>query len=126
VIAVKSITQINDETLSEFKIMKDLNHGNIVPLYHYFQDKSKLSSLVFCILEICESDMQKYLENKIEEKIELDQIKAWCYQLLLGLEHLHSRQIIHRDLKPGEDMLFHFKLILQVTIKFFKNKLFYV
>ena len=30
------------------------------------------------------------------------QVRQWMYQILQGLEHMHSNGYFHRDMKPGE------------------------
>ena len=94
--------------ISECKIMKQLNHPFIVPLYFAFQTPKYL----YLILELCPNgDLLGLLEKKgpLEENI----ARFYLAEVLLALEYLHESDIIYRDLKPANvliDVDYHAKL----------------
>lgn len=94
--------------ISECKIMKQLNHPFIVPLYYAFQTPKYL----YLILELCPNgDLLGLLEKKV--KIEEQIAKFYLAEIILALEYLHSSGIIYRDLKPANVLIdsdFHAKL----------------
>jgi len=94
--------------ISECKIMKQLNHPFIVPLYYAFQTPKYL----YLILELCPNGD---LFDLIEKKGVLEETLARFYlaEVILALEYLHEAEIIYRDLKPANvliDSEFHAKL----------------
>lgn len=94
--------------ISECKIMKQLNHPFIVPLYYAFQTPKYL----YLILELCPNgDLLELLEKKgiLEETV----ARFYLAEVILALEYLHEADIIYRDLKPANvliDSEFHAKL----------------
>lgn len=94
--------------ISECKIMKQLNHPFIVPLYYAFQTPKYL----YLILELCPNgDLFDLLEKKgvLEETL----ARFYLAEVILALEYLHEAEIIYRDLKPANvliDSEFHAKL----------------
>lgn len=57
--AIKILFQYNDGVLSEIAIHKLLRHKNVVKLHASYLDKENLH----IVMDICESDIQKYLES---------------------------------------------------------------
>lgn len=115
IFAMKSLskTQLQKQkqlkyAISECKIMKQLNHPFIVPLYYAFQTPKHL----YLILEMCPNgDLFGLIEKKgrIEESI----ARFYIAEVILALEYLHEADIIYRDLKPANvliDAEFHAKL----------------
>jgi len=78
----------------ELLIMKKIKHPNIVSFYDSFEESNQLN----IIIEYCEKgDLQEFLNGrKMKEKHALH----YFYQILQGLNYLHSNNIIHRDIKP--------------------------
>lgn len=86
---------IREHIDSEVKIMKQLNHQNIIKFYDSLYDKY---GNVFIIMEYCENGtFSKFLNNKsLKEKYAL----KFMAQIVNALEYLFNNNIIHRDLKP--------------------------
>lgn len=101
-----------NEVLSEFEILKSLDHPNIVRLHEMYSDEKNF----YLISEYCEGGelfdrikKSKFFSEAIVAKI--------MFQILSAVIYCHSRNIAHRDLKP-ENILFvnkhnndHLKLI---------------
>lgn len=84
---------------NEIKILKQLDHPNIVKLYEIYQDNQN----IYLITEFLEGGelfnlilKSKHFSENIAAKI----IK----QLLSAISYCHAQNIVHRDLKP-ENML---------------------
>lgn len=94
--------------LREIKILKALNHDNIVSLKEIVTSKERSSDdtktaipkSVFMVFEYAEYDLTGILETK-EIRLNQDHIKSWAFQLLEGVHYMHKQKIIHRDLKAS-------------------------
>jgi calcium-dependent protein kinase len=98
--AIKSIEKRKlkgDSTLlkTELELLRFSDHPNIIQFYEIYQDKTHFHF----VMEYCEGgDITSRVEEDgpFEEEI----TKKIVFQVLLGLNHLHSCGIIHRDIKP--------------------------
>ena len=116
--------QDRKEFCEEAKLLKTLQHPNIVRFYDFYEIKqvtddtgspeSKLEqhvvlrakerSRIVIITELVTSgSLKKYVSKfkKIQERLNTRATKSWCRQIIKGLHFLHNRSppIIHRDLK---------------------------
>ena len=80
-------------TLREVKILKILNHVNIVNLIEAFKRKGKL----YLVFECCDKNMLELLEEH-PDGLEPEQVRFFIWQLCRGLEYCHRNGIIHRGL----------------------------
>ena len=86
--------------LSEVKILKSLDHPNIVRVIEYYEDIQHM----YIITELCQGgelfdriiQQQRFTEKKAKETMA---------QLLSAISYCHAQGIAHRDLKP-ENMLY--------------------
>jgi serine/threonine protein kinase len=84
----------------EIEIQSHLRHKNVLRLYGYFYDDSK----VYLILEYCVGgELYKKLESvkRFDEK----QSARMILQVSDALSYCHSKKIIHRDIKPENLLL---------------------
>jgi serine/threonine protein kinase len=86
----------------EIKIMKRINHPNIVKLY----DVIETDTQVVLVMEmICGGSTHGYLKSKPNRRMEEINAKKIIGQLLSALSYLHSKCISHRDIKLENVML---------------------
>ncbi|KAL7445944.1 hypothetical protein ACHAXM_011763 [Skeletonema potamos] len=108
IVALKRINTEEEENgfpitaIREVKILKALNHENIVKLKEIVtsKDQGDIPKNVFMVFEYLEYDLTGIIESP-EIKISQDHIKSWSKQLLKGVHYMHINKIIHRDLKAS-------------------------
>uniref|UniRef100_A0A9J7Z2V4 non-specific serine/threonine protein kinase n=1 Tax=Cyprinus carpio carpio TaxID=630221 RepID=A0A9J7Z2V4_CYPCA len=104
-VAIKSINKKNlskSQILlgKEIKILKELQHENIVALY----DVQEMPSAVFLVMEYCNGgDLADYLQAK--GTLREETLRVFLQQIAAAMRILNSKGIIHRDLKPQNILL---------------------
>mmetsp|Transcript_45675 Transcript_45675/g.97564 ORF Transcript_45675/g.97564 Transcript_45675/m.97564 type:complete len:447 (+) Transcript_45675:188-1528(+) len=85
--------------LREIAILNRLRHPNIVRVHNIVEplDMATFQEL-YIVMEICDSDLKKLL--KADVTLTPPHIDTLLYNLLVGLQYLHSAGIYHADLKP--------------------------
>ena len=112
--AVKKFLKLNQSTseaqkgvslsaIREISICKEMKNEYVVQLLDIFLDlNEKTISLVF---EYAEHDLLQILHyhayNLKQTPIPEYSVKSFLFQLIKGVEYLHSNYIMHRDLKPA-------------------------
>ncbi|CAL8371990.1 unnamed protein product [Boreogadus saida] len=91
-------------TIREVAVLRQLEafeHPNVVRLFDVCTvsrtDRETKLTLVF---EHVDQDLTTYLEKAPDPGVPSETIKDMMYQLLQGLDFLHSHRVVHRDLKP--------------------------
>lgn len=106
-VALKRILMHNEKegmpitAIREIKILKKLNHSNIVQLREVIVQRSSNSATSFhMVFPYMDHDLAGLLEN---ERVQLtpSQIKLYMKQLLEGTAYMHANNIIHRDMKAA-------------------------
>ena len=111
---------LSNEILNELSLLSSMNHPNIVTYYDSFIVKTPASTSnlheylnhskniseseqrtdlngIWLIMEYCSGNLLDILSSQ-SSVTELT-IVSILYQLLIGLQYLHSHKIIHRDIK---------------------------
>ncbi|KAI1705676.1 protein kinase domain-containing protein [Ditylenchus destructor] len=110
VVALKKVRLENEKegfpitAVREIKILRQLDHQNIVKLLDIVTDKEAATDLkhdtaaFFLVFEYVDHDLMGLLESQLITLTHL-QIASFMKQLLLALDYSHRRNFMHRDLK---------------------------
>ena len=82
------------------RILKQLRHENVVSLIEVFRRKRKL----YLVFEYVEGNLLEALE-KHPEGLDMGEVRRIMWQLIRGVDYLHSHSVIHRDLKPANILI---------------------
>ncbi|OEL16388.1 Cyclin-dependent kinase E-1 [Dichanthelium oligosanthes] len=88
------------------QLLREINHENVVKLVNVHINHADMSLyLAFDYAEhdlyVCDGEIIRHHREKLSSPINTYTIKSLLWQLLNGLNYLHSNWIIHRDLKPS-------------------------
>lgn len=87
--------EMNFVELRELNIMKTLDHPNVLKLLDFQINEEDRE--VWILMDYLPFNLLKYFET--HKLIDESFIKNISYQLVSGIDYLHSESIIHRDLK---------------------------
>ena len=92
----------------EIEILKNTNNINIIKTNEIIETKENY----YLIMEYCEKgELFNYIVKK--QRLNDKESSYFYYQLIKGLQYIHSKKIVHRDLKP-ENLLLDKNNILKI------------
>jgi len=94
--------QVEHQLRREIEIQSHLRHSNILRLFGYFYDDSR----VYLILEYApKGELYKSLQSQENGRFTDTQSSMYIKQMADALEYCHSKKVIHRDIKPENLLL---------------------
>ncbi|XP_013083908.2 serine/threonine-protein kinase Nek8-like isoform X1 [Biomphalaria glabrata] len=97
--------------LNEVKVLSMLHHPNIIQYYENFLEDKAL----MIVMEYAEGGtLLDFLQSRNGCLLEEEEILKFLAQMLLSLQHVHSKQILHRDLKTQNILLDKKKEIVKI------------
>jgi serine/threonine protein kinase len=93
-------------SLREVTILQNINHPNIIKIIHRETNDGNL----MIILEYMETDLRNYIYHK-RSALPPALLQSYAYQLLSGINYLHSNGYIHRDITPSNILINKFGLL---------------
>lgn len=87
---------------TEVKIMKGLNHPNILKCYDFLESGEHY----YLVIKLCkDGDLQDYILRQKNGRLEESQAIFYLQQIMNGFKELGKNKIMHRDLKPANIFL---------------------
>ncbi|XP_077988685.1 uncharacterized protein LOC144443179 [Glandiceps talaboti] len=110
------------QALREIKIIRRLQHENIVRLYEILSANGNSVDLcnvpnlnefrtVYLIQELLDTDLHRVIQS---QTVSGPHIRLFMYQLFRGLKYIHSANVLHRDLKPSNLLINFEDLVLKI------------
>lgn len=107
---VKNDPKCSLQAVEEIKLLKKLNHGNILKYHEHFQFRSHM-----CIVtEILGISLYEAIQETKFRGFSLGIVRKLTYEILKGLSYLHLQGVIHCDLKP-ENIMFSNQLDIKIV-----------
>lgn len=101
-VEIRSAGGVHFTTIREIKIMKKLNHKNLMNLIEIFNeegDKEENTS-VSLVMPFMQTDLGSIFNDR-SIIFTMSHVKGITQQIVAGLDFMHSNWFVHRDLKPA-------------------------
>ena len=87
---------------TEVKIMKGLNHPNILKCYDFLDSGDNY----YLVINLCkDGDLEEYINKQPNKRVDEKQAIFFLQQIMNGFKELGKNKIMHRDFKPANVFL---------------------
>ncbi|CAB3410906.1 unnamed protein product [Caenorhabditis bovis] len=96
----------------EVKLLQKVQHPLIIGYYDSFSFENQLA----IVMQYAEGGtMERMIQEQRPEKFAEKTVLEYFTQILIALNHMHSKQIVHRDLKPQNILMNRRKTIVKLS-----------
>ena len=89
-----------ERIVREIQMISEMDNDHVIKVYQIFEDEKNY----LIIMEYCEGgELFNYIVEK--QKLPENETAFFFYQIIKGIEYIHSKNIAHRDLKPENLLL---------------------
>ena len=126
-LSLSSVHTCRQRFLREVRIMRKLDHENVVTIYDFFHSPPPLEddaaatdaadipslspSFIYIVQELLDTDLGAVIHSG---QMTPSHCRLFAYQLLRGLKYIHSANVLHRDLKPSNILVNCRDLMLKI------------
>ena len=109
-VAIKKVSNAFEDLIDakrivrEIRLLRFFNHENIIGLIDIQVPPAKTGyNDIYIITELMETDLHRVIYSR--QELSDDHMQYFIYQILRGIQHMHSANVIHRDIKPSNLLL---------------------
>lgn len=120
-IAIKKVLQDKRFKNRELQIMKTLDNAHITKLFYYSYENDPATNsnnnlYLNLIMEFLPTTLYKRNQFYTIKKLNmpLSEVRTYLFDILAGLDYLHSLSICHRDIKPQNILVDHQRGIAKI------------
>ncbi|CAI5439455.1 unnamed protein product [Caenorhabditis angaria] len=112
-INIHGLSEAEENSISgEVKLLQKVQHPLIIGYFDSFRFENQLA----IVMQYAEGGtMERMIQEQRPEKFAEKTVLEYFTQILIALNHMHSKQIVHRDLKPQNILMNRRKTIVKLS-----------